>query len=60
MKAGAFYWFSFLGKDCAFRMSKDMDGYTVGFLSAKVINGCSGNKKALRIVFWRFALWVVL
>ncbi len=60
MIAGKFYWFKFLGKECAFRISKDIDGYTVGFVSAKVISGCAKNKKALRLVFWRFALWVIL
>ena len=46
---------------CAGAVSKSWDDFDVGLLSMKVIsNPAIDNKKALRIVVWRFAAWIEL
>lgn len=58
MKTGEFVWFKILGKEVCYRISSAKDGYSVGLLSVAVISG--KKKKALRIVLWRLAVWIVL
>lgn len=61
MKTGVMNWFSLFGKVCCYRISNDFDGYDVGFLSFKIIGGTQDYpRKAIRIVFWRLALWMVI
>lgn len=40
-------------------ISKDWDGFDCGFVSVKLIHHPENTKtKALRLVFWRLAIWL--